>query len=109
MTLKWNGNKLLKKLNKAIAGGLNDTVTAVIPYALNHHPNWQYRSGLAEGSIQQREFATPSKHFALWGSVWTEPGTNYVWYLEFNHAPFLRAAADIIYPGLTKRIKARLN
>lgn len=109
MTLKWNGDKLKKKMDNAITHAINETVAESIKYALNHHPNWQNRTLLAEGSITQKKFATPQQHFALWGSVWTNPGTNYVWYLEFKHQPFLRAAADVEYPGLARRIKARFN
>lgn len=109
MTLKWNGDKLKKKMDNAIAHGINETVKEAIVFALNHHPNWQNRTLLAEGSITQKKFATPKKHFALWGSVWTNAGTNYVWYLEFKHGPFLRGAADAIYPSLAKRIKKRFK
>jgi|APSaa5957512535_1039671.scaffolds.fasta_scaffold311399_2 hypothetical protein len=105
MVVKWNGDKLIKKKNAIIANAINETVVDSIKYALNHHPNWQNRTLLAEGSITQKKFATAKDQSALWGSVWTNPGANYVWYLEFNHPPFLRASADVNYKNLPKLIR----
>lgn len=109
MTIKWEGDKLKKKLDAIIAFELNETARLAKIHALNHHPNWQYRFGLAEGSIDVKEMATPKKRRVLWGSVWPHPFNNYVWYLEFKHGPFLRGAADAIYPSLIKRIKERFG
>ena len=110
MTLNWKGEELIKKKNRIIGEGINETMAASVKQALNNHPEWQYRTGVAETSIQIKEFATAKKHVGLWGSVWTQLGrSNYVWFLEFNHGSFLRKAADIIYPSLSKRIKARFK
>ena len=106
MTINWMGGELIKKKNKAAARGINQTVTESLEYALNHHPEWVYRTGIAEQSLSQKVFATPRKLVALWGSVWTELGTsNYVWFLEFNHGSFLRKSADVNYKNLIKNIK----
>jgi hypothetical protein len=105
MTVKWNGDKLIRKKNAAIVNGLNFIAKESKIWALGHHPNWQNRTLLAEGSIDVKEFATLKSHKVLWGSVWTNQGANYVWYLEFNHPPFLRAAGDKTYKGLPAAIK----
>ena len=106
MTINWMGDALIKKKNNSVARGINETVKKTIIQALNHHPEWVYRTGIAEQSITQKQFATPKKSVALWGSVWTQLGdSNYVWFLEFNHGSFLRRAADKIYPELAKTIK----
>jgi hypothetical protein len=110
MTLNWKGDELIKKKKRVVATAINETMAAAVKQALNNHPEWQYRTGVAETSIQIKEFATPKKHFGLWGSVWTILNqSNYVWFLEFNHGSFLRKAADVIYPSLAKRIKARFK
>jgi|APSaa5957512622_1039677.scaffolds.fasta_scaffold114278_1 hypothetical protein len=107
MTLNWKGNELIKKKNGVVAWAINKTMAEAKKYALNHHPQWQYRSGVAEKSIRIKEMATPKRHVGLWGSVWTILNkSNYVWYLEFNHGSFLRNAADVKYPLLSKLIKA---
>ena len=106
MTIKWKGDELIKKKNRIVAFAINETVKDTIKEALDNHPEWVYRTGVAENSITQKQFATPKKLIALWGSVWTALGkSNYVWYLEFFHGSFLRKAADKIYPSLAKRIK----
>lgn len=106
MTINWKGNELIKKMNRAEARGINEIVKKAIVYALAHHPEWVYRTGVAENSITQKQFATPRKPVALWGSVWTALGkSNYVWYLEFFHGSFLRKSADVNYPDLAKTIK----
>ena len=121
MTINGMGDALIKKMHAVEAWAINKTVSQVMPYALKHHPEWQNRTYTAEGSITQKQFATPQKRVALWGSVWG--GTtfsnirvsrrtgklhtaNYVWYLEFNRGSFLRGAADKIYPKLSKLVKA---
>lgn len=106
MTINWKGKELIKKKNKIVAFAINETVKDAIVYALDHHPEWQYDTGVAENSITQKVFATPKSLVALWGSVWTSLNfSNYVWFLEFKHGSFLRKAADVIYPTLSKRIK----
>ena len=106
MTINWKGDALIKKKNKSVARGINEIVKKTIIYALNHHPEWVYRTGIAEQSITQKQFATPKKPVALWGSVWTQLGSsNYVWFLEFLHGSFLRKSADVNYPDLAKTIK----
>ncbi len=104
--LTWNGEKITRNHKKAFAFGINRMMSDAVVFAINNHPGWQYRTGIAEGSIQTKETAKPSKLFGLWGSVWTTAkkkaakstgkshDTNYVWYLEFYHGHFLRNAAD---------------
>ena len=110
VTLNWNGDALIRKKNKVTATAINETVTETIKEALDNHPEWQYQTGVAENSINQKQFAKPNKLVALWGSIWTALNeSNYVWFLEFNHGSFLRKAADKIYPSLVKRIKKRFK
>ncbi len=121
MAINWKGKELTRKVKKAVAFGINDTVKDAIVYALKHHPGWRYRTGLAEGSITVKEFATATQLRSLWGSIWSSSktkvakstgrahDTNYVWFLEFHHGSFLRNAADAIYKTLTKRIKKKIK
>jgi hypothetical protein len=125
MTLKWNGNKIIKKKNQAVGFAINEVMKNSQVHALNNHPGWRYRTGVAETSIQIKDFATTFKHVGLWGSIWTQQGqrvtdqttgaestvpeTNYVWQLEFNHGSFLRKAANVIYPSLAREIKKKFK
>lgn len=120
MTVNWKGKELIKKKDRVVADSINETMKLSVVHALNHHPEWQYRTGVAEGSIKVKDFATVKKQTGRWGSVWGGSqfstirvskrtgrlnNVNYVWYLEFNHGSFLRKAADTIYPKLKKFIK----
>ncbi len=125
--IKWKGDELKKKIKRAEAWGINRVIADTIRHALNNHPNWQYDTGVAEGSITQKDFATARSRVGRWGSIWSTHApvgqlrkgrdgktrriglTNYVWDLEFKHGPFMRAAADSVYPTLNKRIKEKLN
>ena len=131
MTIKWRGDELIRKKNKAIAMALNIVAKQSVLEAINNHPGWisgpttkPYRTGLAEGSIRVKDHATARKREVVWGSVWggsqfsnirvsRRTGrlhtSNYVWYLEFDHGSFLRNAADKIYPTLTKVYKRQMK
>ncbi len=118
MTVKWYGNDLRKKIKAVTAYAINETVTNTITHALNNHSGWKYDTGVAEGSISQKEFATSKSLKALWGSIWTDPErykyaethseSNYVYWLEFKRGSFLRKAADVVYPSLKKNIKKKM-
>ena len=108
MSVKWYGNDLRKKIKAVTAFAINETITNTIAHALNNHSGWKYRTGVAEGSISQKEFATPKSLKAVWGSIWTNPESNYVYWLEFKHGSFLRLAADAVYPSLRKNIKKKM-
>lgn len=109
--INWKGDELKKKIARATIGAVDETISLTIKHALDNHPGWENDTNVAEGSITQKQFATKKGRWitALWGSVWPQGGTNYVWFLEYKRGSFLRSAADAIYPGLTKRIKARLK
>ena len=118
MSVKWYGNDLRRKIKAVTAFAINETITNTIAHALNNHSGWKYRTGVAEGSISQKEFATPKSLKAVWGSIWTDPerfmyaethsDSNYVYWLEFKHGSFLRLAADAVYPSLRKNIKKKM-
>ena len=109
MTINWKGKELKKRVDRAIAKGINETMVEAVKHAIKVHPQWIYRTGLAEGSIDIKEFATIKKLVGLWGSIWPHAQGNYVWWLEFKHGSFLRKAADATYKNLTKRIKAHIK
>jgi len=108
VTVKWYGNDLRKKIKAVTAYAINETVKDTIVHALNNHPEWKYRTGVAEGSIRQKKFATSKSLKALWGSIWPHSESNYVYWLEFKHGSFLRKAADVVYPSLKKNIKKKM-
>ncbi len=103
MALKWFGDQVLKKVQKAAAGGINATMSAASKHAKRNHPGWKNVTGTAEGSIRIVRFAKPQiSPVGLWGSV----DVNYVIWLELNRGSFLRNAADAEYLHLRKRIAA---
>ncbi len=114
---EWHGGRVTRRIKQATALGINKVMAESVVFALNNHPGWQYRTGIAEGSIDIKAFATEKKLFGLWGSVWTTAkkvakkkstklyDTNYVWYLEFYRGHFLRRAADEETPKLGKHVR----
>ena len=111
MSINWQGNKVKKRVKVVTAKAINQVIADSIKYALNHHPQWKFRTGVAEGSITQKDFATPNKLVGLWGSIWSTAKkvkgntSNYVWYLEFKHGSFLRGSADVNYKDLVPTMR----
>ncbi len=107
MTLKWQGAKVAAKMRRAVIHGVNGTMAACVVYAKGNHP-WQNRTGILEGSIDVVEYAHAQGGVVrgLWGSrdvlyaIMQELGTS-----KMGANPFLRPAADAIYPSLPGRIK----
>lgn len=119
MSLDWQGDKLIGKMEACIKQGINQTMSAAVIHAKKNHP-WQNRTGTLEGSIRPVVAARKEgdEFVGLWGSVDVE----YALYLElglkFNLVkgvasfgqkrrafPFLRPAAEAEYPNLARNIQ----
>ena len=110
MTLTWQGDKLKRKMESAEIKGVNATMAACAVHAKRHHP-WVNRFGFLERSIGIVEHAKDDGRGVrgLWGSqdivyaIFQELGTK-----RMMARPYLRPAADAIYPSLARRIKRAL-
>jgi hypothetical protein len=102
----WNGDKVRRRVLKAVERGVNVVMAAAVLQAKLHHPGWRNITALAEGSVRVITLAKRSGNAISgeWGSV----GTGYVLWLELNHGSFLRNAADKEYPKLAKAIRGSL-
>ena len=53
MTVEWEGEELLAKVERAAKLGVDQTTAACVQHAKSNHP-WQNVTGTLEGSIQMR-------------------------------------------------------
>lgn len=114
MSLKWEGDKLIKKIDDCVKRGIDQTMAEAAIYAKQNHP-WRNRTGTLEGSIRPvvEAHKKGSEFVGVWGSV----DVDYALVLElgsFGRAgvppyPYLRPAADAIYPRLPSNIKNCLD
>lgn len=107
MSLKWEGDKVITKMDKCIVQGMSDTISKAVEHAKNKHP-WKTRSSILEGSIREvvHSHKVGGEFVGLWGSV----DVNYALVLELGGVnmpafPYLRPAADAEYPKLKDRIR----
>ena len=118
MTLTWHGDKLKRKMESAQVEGINATMAAAAIHAKRHHP-WMNRTGILERSIGVVEFARKGGRGAR--GVWGSQDVRYALIHELGGRagpgrkvtiparPYLRPAADAIYPQLARRIKQALK
>lgn len=92
-----------------ILAAIDDTTAAAAIQAKSSHPNWQNRTGAAEGSIRMEPAVqvSPTRYRGRFGSfdvdyfIWLEIGAN------GHPGDFtLRRAADAIFPTLGARLAA---
>ena len=115
-TLRWRGDEIKRKMERATKIGINETTSACVTKAKRDHP-YHNITVTAEGSVQMRDAQNESGRIVgRWGS-WA---VNYFRRLElgFNGTdslgrsysqaprPSLRPAADAEYKHLARRIKA---
>lgn len=124
MTLKWEGDKVRRRVTRAAIAGIDATMSAAILHAKANHGasahaarRFQTRTGELERSVR---IVQPAKRHGrgvrgLWGSI----GLIYARRIELGFQgkdargavvsapayPFLRPAADEQYPKLAGRIK----
>jgi hypothetical protein len=106
----WNGDRLIRRMERAARDAVNETVDAARDDALASH-EWQNRTGqLEEELISVHASAGDENPTASFGTtrrrgfvgLFHEEGTVH----EFAR-PFLRPAADRVFPGLRGRIARR--
>lgn len=133
MALKWEGDKVTKKLRQAQVDAVNQTMAAAVRQARRNHA-WRNRTGVLEGSYAIVEFARPGsvqeRVRGLWGSrdvryaliqelggtIRAKAGKKLTFQLPDGSwrsvaevtipaRPALRPAADVEYPKLAARIR----
>lgn len=130
-SLKWNGPALTAKMRQAQKLGVNATMAACAIQAKNNHA-WQNQTGILEGSIDIAEFARDEGAGVV--GTWGSKDVKYALIHELGGVivpvraqalkfklpdgsfrivksvtiparPYLRPAADAIYPQLPGNIK----
>lgn len=120
MALKWRGKKVTKRVLDAVEKGINGTMDNCVIEAKNNHP-FRNISGTLEGSIQvvERAHREGDAIVGRWGSL----DVVYALRIEFGFQgkdkrgavinqrarPFLRPAANKIYPMLPDLIRAHYS
>ena len=130
VTLQWFGTQVSAKMVKAQIFGINKTLAEAVEHAKRNH-TWQNRTGTLEGSISIAEFAhrVGQGIAGLWGSkdvryalihelggkivpkkapkLKFQIGGSWVTVDEVNipARPYLRPAADAVYPRLAANIR----
>lgn len=111
MSLRWFGSDVTEKVRRAQVAGINRTMAEAAIHAKNNH-EWINRTGVLEGSIGIAEYGrrTQTGAAGTWGSqdvkyaIFHEVGTSTI-----PARPYLRPAADVVYPKLARNIKAALT
>lgn len=131
MALRWRGKQVTAKLRRAQLEGVNATMAAASVHAKRNHP-WRNRTGTLEGSIDIDLYAREERTGVRgrWGSrdvryaliqelggvirprrakrlVWRDHAGDFRSASEVSlpARPYLRPAADVIYPSLAGRIR----
>ncbi|MEK7765272.1 MAG: HK97-gp10 family putative phage morphogenesis protein [bacterium] len=109
--VQWNGEMIEKKIVDACIKGVDQTMSEAAAHAKNTHP-WRNRTGVLEGSI--RPVAQAQVRGAEIVGVWGSASVLYAAFLELGTSkmrarPFLRPAADAVYPRLIGKIKRYLG
>lgn len=117
MVAKWKrvdpiARPLSQRVRAGVLAAIDDTTAAAAIYAKQNHPTWQNRTGALEGSIRMeparqvgpRRFRGVFGSFGVFYAIFQELGTRYI---RAGH--FLRGAADVEFPKLSARIRARLS
>jgi HK97 gp10 family phage protein len=106
MRLNWKGDELKKKMDRVVPWAINSIMADCVREAKQVHP-WKVRTGTLQGGIQMRVAELiGSAWVGLWGvwgvlyAIFQELGT-----VKMRANPFLRPAADKLYPKLKEKIK----
>ena len=115
MSVKWEGKKVLSRVQRAQIKGVNVTMQAAADHAKQNHP-WISRSFELEASIGVAIFARPvGKGVA---GEWGSQDIAYALVHELGSVkegqniparPYLRPAADVQYPKLAANIRKAMG
>lgn len=130
-SLRWNGRAVTAQLRAAQIEGVNRTMAGCVVHAKRNHP-WRNRSTVLEGGIDVVDYAAAlgSGVRGVWGvrdvvyalmqelggtivpktakalAIPQEDGSvRFVQSVTIPASPYLRPAADALYPTLARRIR----
>lgn len=130
-SLRWEGDALTARMRKAQMQGVNKTMADCVIQAKTNHA-WQNQTGVLEGSIKIADFARPDGAGVVgtWGSTdvryalihelggvivpvraealaipQPDGSVRFVKSVRIPARPYLRPAADAIYPQLAANIR----
>jgi hypothetical protein len=104
--LRWNGDRVLRNVQDAVAHAIDET-TEDAARAASASRWWRSRTGNLESQIEHEPAKRRgSKIRGRFGT--TRSRGFYGLYLE-RRTPFLRPAADRVFPTLAGRIRRRLS
>jgi len=110
-TIDWTGKEYLRRVLTAQKRAVNRIMSRCVIHAKQNHP-WTNRTGILEGSIRITDYAYEDRHgvAGLWGSA----DTAYAIFLELGTSrmpafPFLRPAADAVYPELVGELSRQME
>lgn len=131
-SIRWEGDALTAKMRAAQIDGVNKTMADAVQQAKNNHA-WQNQTGVLEGSIKIADFARVDGAGVVgtWGSTdvryalihelggvivpvrakalkipQPDGSFRFVKSVKIPARPYLRPAADAIYPQLAGNIRA---
>lgn len=109
--LEWNGDNLLERVAEAARKSINETLTEADADASASHW-WLNRTGnLEENIVTEDARVEGSRVIGRFGTTTMRRGRRTGWYglfLEYQ-TPFLRPAADRVFPTLAAKIARRLR
>lgn len=114
----WHGDKLMRRIEQAQREAIDETMAAAVLLAqADLYPGHGLITGILQGSLQAKRSKVMGRRIVgRWGGFdirgrvrgrFGSVDTNYAFHVERRYG-FLRKAADIEYPKLAKRLKARL-
>lgn len=107
--LKWYGDKVVKRVQKAARFGINKTMTEAVVLSKATHP-FENRTGTAERSIRivlPAQTGSDNQTIGFWGSV----AVGYFWFLEMGTEAMKKSYATLVptarkvYPRLAANIR----
>lgn len=117
--VEWRGDAVKSKVRRAEMLAVNRTMSECVIHAKGNH-TWRNRTGTLEGSIRIANFAAP--HARGVRGVWGSSDVVYALRMELGFQgsdalgrainqparPYLRPAADVVYPRLAGYIREAL-
>jgi len=101
----WRGPAILRAVQAATSAAIDETTEAAAQAAKASH-SWANRSGQLEGEIENESAMRVGQETV--GKFGSTQRRGFYGLFHERRSPFLRPAADLIFPRLASRIKRRL-
>jgi hypothetical protein len=103
--IRWNGAKVLAKVQDATAAAIDETTEDAARAAGASHW-WRNRTGMLDSRIVSEK--AERRAGRLVGKFGTTQGLGFYGLFLERRNPFLRPAADAVFPSLAARIRGKL-